>query len=53
VAHYQGSFYEALEQAIERRGNRPPPSLLIESKVVEVPVQPASVLKKPFPRRRV
>jgi len=51
VAHYQGSFAEALEQAIERRANRPPPSLMIEAKPVEQ--QPASVLKKPFPRRRV
>ena len=31
VAHFEGSFAEALEQAIERRGNRPPPSLLIEA----------------------
>ena len=28
VAHYQGSFAEALEKAIERRANRPPPSKL-------------------------
>jgi len=51
VAHFEGSFYEALEREIEKRANRPPPSLLIEAK--PVPVQPASVLKKPFPRRRV
>jgi hypothetical protein len=51
VAHFEGSFAEALERAIERRGNRPPPTLLIEAKPVET--QPASVLKKPFPRRRV
>jgi hypothetical protein len=51
VAHFQGSFAEALEQAIERRANRPPPSLLIEAKPVEP--MPASALMKPFPRRRV
>ena len=51
VAHYQGSFAEALEQAIEKRANRPPPSLLIEAKPVEV--QSAEVLKRPFARRRV
>jgi hypothetical protein len=51
VAPYQGSFAEALEQAIERRANRPPPSLLIEAKPVE-PL-PTSVALKPFPRRRV
>jgi hypothetical protein len=51
VAHFEGSFYQALEQAIERRTNRPPPSKMIEAK--PVPVQPASVLMKPFPRRRV
>jgi hypothetical protein len=53
VAHYQGSFAEALEQAIERRANRPPPTLLLEGKAVEVPVQPPSVAMKPFARRRV
>ena len=51
VAHFEGSFAEALEREIEERANRPPPSLLIESKAVEV--QSAEVLKKPFPRRRV
>jgi hypothetical protein len=53
IAHYQGSFAEALEQAIERRGNRPPPSLLIEAKPVPV-VEPqsAEVLKKPFSKLR-
>jgi hypothetical protein len=51
VAHYQGSFAEALEKAIERRVNRPPPSLLLKGKAVEV--QSAEVLKKPFARRRV
>ena len=51
VAHFEGSFAEALEKAIERRGNRPPPSLLIEAKPVET--QSAEVLKRPFPRRRV
>jgi hypothetical protein len=50
VAHYQGSFAEALEQAIERRANRPPPSLLIEAKPVEP--HPASELKGPFARLR-
>jgi hypothetical protein len=50
VAHFEGSFAEALEQAIERRGNRPPPSLLIEAKPVE-PL-PAEGMKKPFPRLR-
>jgi hypothetical protein len=50
VAHYQGSFAEALEQAIERRANRPPPSLMIEAKPVEP--QPAEVLKKPFSKLR-
>jgi hypothetical protein len=50
IAHYQGSFAEALEQAIERRANRPPPSKLIEGKAVEV--QSAEVLKRPFARRR-
>jgi hypothetical protein len=50
VAHYQGSFAEALEQAIERRANRPPPSLLIESKAVEP--HPASELKGNFARLR-
>ena len=49
VAHFQGSFAEALERAIERRANRPPP-LLIEAR--PVPVEPAEVLKKPFPRMR-
>jgi hypothetical protein len=51
VAHYQGSFADALEQAIERRANRPPPTLLLEAKSVET--QSAEVLKKPFARRRV
>ena len=50
VAHFQGSFYEALEQAIEKRANRPPPSLMIEGKAVE-PL-PADELKAPFPRMR-
>jgi hypothetical protein len=50
VAHFEGSFYEALEQAIEKRANRPPPSLLIEAKPVEP--QPAEVLKKPFSKLR-
>jgi hypothetical protein len=50
VTHLEGSFYEALEQAIERRANRPPPSKLIEGKAVEV--QSADVLKRPFARRR-
>src|SRR6516164_51161 len=50
VAHYQGSFAEALEQAIERRANRPPPSLLIEARPVQT--QSAEVLKRPFARRR-
>src|SRR6516164_7505640 len=50
IAHYQGSFAEALEQAIERRANRPPPSLSIEGKAVEV--QSAEELKGPFPRMR-
>src|SRR6516165_9654332 len=49
VAHFQGSFYEALEQAIEKRANRPPPSLLIEAK--PVPVVSAEVMNKPFVRR--
>src|SRR6516225_1768672 len=47
VAHFQGSFYEALERAIEKRANRPPPSLLIEGKAVET--LPPSVALKPFP----
>ena len=53
VAHYQGSFAEALEKAIERRANRPPPSKLIEGRATEV--HPASELKGNFarPRRRV
>jgi hypothetical protein len=50
IAHYQGSFAEALERAIERRANRPPPSKMIEGKAVEV--QSAEVLKRPFARRR-
>jgi hypothetical protein len=50
VAHFEGSFAEALEQAIERRGNRPPPSLLLEGKAVET--LPAEELKRPFPRMR-
>jgi hypothetical protein len=50
VAHFEGSFAEALEQAIERRANRPPPSLLIEARPVEP--QSAEVLKRPFVRRR-
>ena len=50
IAHYQGSFAEALEQAIEKRANRPPPSLSIEGKAVEV--QSAEELKGPFPRMR-
>ena len=50
VAHFEGSFAEALEQAIERRGNRPPPSLLIEARPVET--QPAEELKGPFPRMK-
>ena len=50
VGHFEGSFYEALEQAIEKRANRPPPSLLIEAKPVEP--QPAEVLKKPFSKLR-
>src|SRR5262245_60582601 len=41
VAHFQGSFYEALEQAIEKRANRPPPSLVIEGKAVPVEPLPA------------
>jgi hypothetical protein len=51
VAHFQGSFYEALEREIEKRANRPPPSLLIEAKPVET--LPPSVALKPFPRRRI
>ena len=51
TAHFQGSLYDALEQAIERRGNRPPPTLLLEAKPVEP--QSAEVLKRPFVRRRV
>src|SRR6516165_3803908 len=43
VAHFEGSFAEALERAIEKRANRPPPSLLIEAKPVEP--HPASELK--------
>ena len=50
VAHLEGGFYEALERAIEKRANRPPPSKLIEGKAVEV--QSAEVLKRPFARRR-
>jgi hypothetical protein len=50
VAHYQGSFAEALERAIEKRANRPPPSLMIEGKATEV--HPASELKGNFPRLR-
>jgi hypothetical protein len=50
VAHFEGSFYEALERAIEKRANRPPPSLMIDAKPVEP--QPAEVLKKPFSRLR-
>src|SRR6516165_1639119 len=50
VAHFEGSFAEALEQAIERRGNRPPPSLLIESKAVEV--HPAEELAREPPIRK-
>ena len=48
VAHFEGSFYEALEREIEKRANRPPPSLLIEGKATEV--QSAEVLRKPFTR---
>ena len=50
VAHFEGSFAEALEQAIERRGNRPPPSLLIEAKPVEV--HPAEELAREPPIRK-
>jgi len=53
VAHFEGSFAEALEQAIERRANRPPPSLLIEAKPVPTEQQlPAEVLKKPMSKLR-
>ena len=51
VAHFEGSFAEALERAIERRASRPPPSVLLEAKAVET--VPAGVLKKPFVRRRL
>ena len=50
VAHFEGSFYEALEREIEKRANRPPPSLMIEGKAVEV--QSAERLKGPFTRPR-
>ena len=50
VAHLEGSLYEALEKAIEKRANRPPPSLMIDAKPVEP--QPAEVLKKPFSKLR-
>src|SRR5215469_13207898 len=50
VAHYQGSFGEALEKAIERRANRPPPSKLIEGRATEV--HPDSELKGNFARLR-
>ena len=50
VAHYQGSFAEALEREIEKRVNRPPPSKLIEGRAVEV--QSAEVLNRPFARLR-
>ena len=51
VAHFEGSFAEALERAIEKRANRPPPSLLLEAQ--PAPTVPAAVMKKPFVRRRV
>ena len=50
VAHFEGSFAEALDREIEKRANRPPPSLSIEGKAVEV--QSAEELKGPFPRMR-
>jgi len=50
VAHFEGSFAEALDREIEKRANRPPPSLSIEVKAVEV--QSAEELKGPFPRMR-
>jgi hypothetical protein len=50
AAHFEGSFAEALERAIEKRANRPPPSLLIEARPVET--QPAEELKGPFPRMK-
>jgi len=50
IAHYQGSFAEALEREIEKRVNRPPPSKLIEGRAVEV--QSAEVLNRPFARLR-
>jgi hypothetical protein len=50
VAHFEGSFAEALERAIEKRANRPPPSLLIEAEPVQT--LPAEELKKPFARLR-
>jgi|SRR6516225_516944 hypothetical protein len=50
VAHFEGSFAEALKRAIEKRANRPPPSLLIEARPVET--QPAEELKGPFPRMK-
>jgi hypothetical protein len=50
TAHLEGSFYQALEQAIERRANRPPPSKLLEGRATEV--HPASELQGNFARMR-
>jgi hypothetical protein len=52
VAHFEGSFYEALEREIEKRANRPPPSLMIEAKPVPVEPHPAEEMKGPFARLR-
>jgi hypothetical protein len=49
VAHFEGSFAQALEREIEKRVGRPPPTLLIEAKPEP---RPASELKGPMPRLR-